>query len=339
MKSLALSVASLLVGAFAAQAAPARVPPSEPIPRVVDLHVDLPWQVHFRGRSLELATGQVTRTSLAAGHVGGLVLPIYLPDDLRPGGPTIDDAEAVLASARAIADAHAELAAPDAPAPGESRVRTWLSIEGAGAFAADPSAIDRFIFRGVRLVGLAHARSNALASAATDPEHGTYGLTETGRAFVRRIYDKGALVDVSHLSDRAFADLAVIARELGKPIVATHSDARALAPHPRNLTDEQLRTIATSGGVVGLNLHARFLTPRAEASMADAVKQTLHLVRVAGIDHVAIGSDFEGGIHAPRDMADASVWPAFYRALRDGGLSPSDVAKIFHDNAVRILDR
>jgi membrane dipeptidase len=338
VKSTALSFAAFVFGALGAMTPPARGATSEPIPRVVDLHVDLPWQVHFRGRGLDLSTWQASVRALVAGHVGGLVLPIYLPDDLRPGGPTIDDAEAVLASARAIADAHAELVAPDAHADDASRIRTWLSIEGAGAFAADPAAIDRFIFRGVRLVGLAHAHSNALASAATDPAHGAYGLSDVGRVLARRIYDEGALVDVSHLSDRAFSDVAAIARELGKPIVATHSDARALAPHPRNLTDEQLRAIAASGGVVGLNLHARFLTDRAEATMADAVKQTLHLVHVAGIDHVAIGSDFEGGIHAPRDMADASVWPAFYRALRAAGLSHGDVEKIFHDNAVRILD-
>src|SRR6201999_4081144 len=111
-----------------------------------------------------------------------------------------------------------------------------------------------------------------------------------------RVYAHGALVDVSHVSDASFADIAAIARAHHAPVVATHSNARALGHHPRNLTDAQLAVIAETGGVAGVNFHAQFVNGTNEATLADVVKQVEYMVKVAGIDHVAVGSDFDGGI-------------------------------------------
>jgi membrane dipeptidase len=144
-------------------------------------------------------------------------------------------------------------------------------------------------------------------------------------------------MDVSHVSDAAFADIAAIARKHGAPVVATHSNARALAKVPRNLTDEQLRVIAETGGVTGINFHAQFVNGTNEATLADVVKQTLYMVKVAGIDHVAVGSDFDGGIKTPEGLDDASTFPALAAALRRKGLSYEDVLKIFSLNALRVL--
>jgi membrane dipeptidase len=151
------------------------------------------------------------------------------------------------------------------------------------------------------------------------------------------VYDKGALIDVSHLSDAGFDDLVPIAREHGAPIVATHSNARAVADNPRNLTDAQLRSIAASGGVAGLNFHGPFVTKGGDASLDDVGKMVDHMVRVAGIDHVAIGSDFDGGIRPPHGLEDASRFPALAEYLVKRGMEPGDVLKIFALNALRIL--
>jgi membrane dipeptidase len=309
-------------------------PDPEPPVMVVDLHVDLPWQVHFKKRKDTLPEGMARPDTLRAGGYGGLVMAIYLPDYLHDDGAHIEDAEAVYQTiVRLIAKNPIFLPLLSTHAqPG--RVATWLGIEGAGAFAADPPAIDRFIDRGARVIGPVHAKNGPLASAATG-ERVSWGLTDAGKALARRVYQRGALMDVSHCSDAAFDDVAAIAAEHRAPIVATHSNARALAPNPRNLTDAQLKAVARSGGVVGLNLHSPFVARGNEATIADVVAQVEHMVSVAGIDHVAVGSDFDGGIKPAKGMEDAAHFTDLARALRKRGMAEGDVLKIFSLNAWR----
>ncbi|WP_437984564.1 dipeptidase [Sorangium sp. So ce117] len=332
----ALLAVTCAAGALGAPRPTLGDPPAEPPVPVVDLHVDVPWQVHFKGRDRRLGEGHARRETLVAGHYLGVVLPIYLPDQARPEGPQIEDASAVLATIEAIIAANPVLLPLGAARAEPGKISTFLSIEGAGAFAADIAQIDRFIARGVRLISPNHAKNTRLSSSATG-EPAAYGLTELGKRFCERVYDQGALIDVSHISDAAFADLVPIAAAHGAPIVATHSNARAVANRPRNLTDEQLRLIARSGGVAGLNFHAPFVNGTSEADVDDVVAQVDHMVRVAGVDHVAIGSDFDGGIVPPRGLADASALPALAARLRQRGMSREDVVKIFAQNALRIL--
>lgn len=317
-------------------APPAAGDPADPALMVVDMHVDLPWQVHFKGRSDDLREGHVREDALRAGGYGGIVLPIYLPDYLHKDGAHIEDAEAVLATIERLVAKNGIFLPLRSKQAAPGRVATFLAIEGAGAFAADPTKIDGFIERGVRFVGLVHAKNGPLASSATG-ERTSVGLTDVGKMFCNRVYDKGALVDVSHLSDAGFADLVPIAKAHGAPLVATHSNARVLAGAPRDLTDEQLRAIGDTGGVAGLNLHTPFLTKDAEAGVEHAVAQVEHMVKVAGIDHVAIGSDFDGGIKPPAGLDDAAAWPKLAAALRRRGMSYDDVLKIFSLNALRVL--
>ncbi|WP_437962842.1 membrane dipeptidase (plasmid) [Sorangium sp. So ce119] len=308
----------------------------EPPVHVVDLHVDVPWQVHFKGRAARLDEGHARRDTLVAGNYLGIVLPIYLPDRARPEGPQIEDAGAILATIEAIIAANPVLLPLGAARAEPGKISTFLSIEGAGAFAADIAQIDRFIARGVRLISPNHAQNTRLSSSATG-EPAAFGLTELGKRFCERVYAQGALIDVSHISDAAFADLVPIAAAHGAPIVATHSNARAIANRPRNLTDEQLRLIGRSGGVAGLNFHAPFVNGASEADLDDVIAQVDHMVRVAGVDHVAIGSDFDGGIIAPKGLGDASALPALAARLRQRGMSRDDVEKVFSRNALRIL--
>lgn len=334
--ALVAGAAALLVGPEVSRGQPDTRGASEPPVMVVDLHVDLPWQVHFKGRQDTLDSGHTTKASLQAGGYGGIVLPIYLPDYLHADGAHIEDAEAVLATIERLI-AKNPIFLPLRSARAEAgRVATWLGIEGAGAFAKDVRQLDRFIERGVRVIGPVHAKNGPLASSATG-ERVPHGLTDVGKELAHRAYQRGALIDVSHLSDAAFTDVAAIAKQYGAPIVATHSNARALAGSPRDLTDAQLRAIAASGGVAGLNLHTPFLTKNPEATMADVLAQVDHMVRVAGLEHVAVGSDFDGGIKTPTGIEDAGGMAAIAAALKRRGMRHDDVLKIFSLNALRVL--
>jgi membrane dipeptidase len=322
----------LFFGAVSASSASAE--PSFP---VIDLHVDLPYQLGFHGKPLREGTGQASLSGLRAGVVAGVVLPLFVPHDVSPTGPRKSDLEDQYLRVLAELFKGDGLALPGCgEAPG---VHTWLSFEGAGPLADAPEALDAWVARGVRVVGLVHTEHNALASSSGDAHAVDYGLTEAGKQLVRRAHALGVAVDVSHASDRAVTDVLALAHETGGVVVATHSNARALCDHPRNLTDDQLRGIAATGGIVGLNFHSPFVVRGRPATLADVVRQAQHLVRVAGVDHVALGADFEGGIRPARGLEDASHFPDLARALRSSGLSEAAVRKVFSENALRVLCR
>src|SRR5262249_37178974 len=130
---------------------------------------------------------------------------------------------------------------------------------------------------------------------------------------------------------------AEIARAHHAPVVATHSNARALAKHPRNLTDEQLRVIGETGGGAGINFHSPFVTGDNDATIADVVKQIEDMAKVAGVHHGAVGSDCDGGSKPAQGLDDAAAFPALASALRKRGMSYDDVLKIFSLNALRVL--
>ncbi len=308
----------------------------DPAVLVVDLHVDVPWQVHFKGRDPKLAEGHATVANLTAGAYGGMVFPIYLPDYLHKTGPLVSDAEDILGTIEKIIESSGAFLALGKGASEPGKITSFASIEGAGAFAADITRIDRFIERGVRLIGPVHAKNNGLASSATG-DAVDFGFTKVGKDFCERVYSRGAIIDVSHLSDRGFADLVPIAKKYGAPIVASHSNARAIADHPRNLTDDELRAIGETGGVAGLNFHSPFVSSKKKVTLDDVVAQLDHMIKVAGVDHVAIGSDFDGGIKPAKGLEDASMLPALAAKLRKKGMSHEDVLKVFSLNALRVL--
>mgnify|MGYP002138130768 CR=1 FL=1 len=146
------------------------------------------------------------------------------------------DADAVFASIEAIIARDPVFLPLGSSRAEPGRISTFLAIEGAGAFAADITQIDRFIARGLRLVSPAHRKNSPLSASATG-EKVKYGLTPLGKEFCARVYERGALIDVSHVSDAAFLDIAAIAEAHGAPVVATHSNSRAIADTARNLTD------------------------------------------------------------------------------------------------------
>ena len=327
-----LSLLLLLVLLFAEPASSAA---SSPIP-VVDLHVDLSYQFNFKARDFAANNGQFSVEAMRRGGVSGVVLPLFVPRDASPTGPRLADLERSY-SRVSEALARTSLFASPGCAAEAGKVRTFYAFEGAGPLASAPDSLLVWAERGLRIVGLVHTQANELASSSGDPEPKRFGLTEQGRVFVRRAFELGLVVDVSHASDRAVADVLSLANELSGVVVATHSNARALANHPRNLSDAQLRAIAATGGVIGVNFHGPFLARGRHARLHDVVRHIEHLRRVAGIEHVAIGSDFEGDIRPPEELRDAGRFPALATALAQAGFSAAEVRRIFADNALRVL--
>ncbi len=216
-----------------------------------------------------------------------------------------------------------------------------LHIEGAEAIDTRLEALDVLYRAGLRSIGLVWSRPNAFGHGVPfdfprSPDTGP-GLTPAGERLVRACNRLGVLVDVSHLNEKGFWDVARISEA---PIVATHSGMHALCPSPRNLTDRQLDRIAESGGIVGVNFHVGFLRadgdPEASTSLSEIVRHVRYAVDRIGVEHVGLGSDFDGA-HMPDDLRDVAGLPRLVDALLEAGLAEADVRRIAHENWERVL--
>jgi membrane dipeptidase len=221
------------------------------------------------------------------------------------------------------------------------RVAAILHLEGAEPLAADLSDLEAWYARGLRSVGLVWSRANAFAEGVpfrfpSTPDTGP-GLTTAGRELVRECNTLGIVVDLSHLNEAGFWD---VARLSSKPLVATHSNAHALCASTRNLTDAQLDAIGASGGVVGVNFAVSFVREDggqvAATPLEEIVRHVGYIAGRIGIDHVAFGSDFDGAL-VPGDLGGISGLPKLVDALRAGGFDDDAVAKVTHRNWLRVL--
>lgn len=216
-----------------------------------------------------------------------------------------------------------------------------MHIEGAEAIGPDLAALDVYHAAGLRSLGLVWSRANLFAEGVpfafpSSPDTGP-GLTAHGRALVRRLNELRVMIDLSHLNERGFWDVANLS---DAPLVATHSNAHAVSPSARNLTDEQLRAVRESEGVVGLNYAVGFLDPEGERDTAlpleVLVRHVDHMVDLVGIDGVALGSDFDGaGI--PDAIGDVGGVQNLLGALEAAGYDAEALEKIAWRNWVRVL--
>ena len=219
----------------------------------------------------------------------------------------------------------------------EGKLYAFLAVEGMAAIGADLRGIDRYVDFGARIGMLTWNEENLLATGAKgDPNT---GLTELGRQAIRRMQQQGMIVDVSHLNDGGFVD---VMRLTQAPVIASHSNCRKLCDVRRNLTDDQLRAIRDTGGVVGVNVHHAFVH-------ADPAKQTTemlarhaaHMADVMGIEHVACGFDFceffGPGNEGARGLEDCSGIPMFLEELERVGMNKREQEMIARENFLRIL--
>lgn len=317
---------------------------------VFDGHSDLLYDVTRRrlaGETHVLERRHLDR--LRRGGVEGLVLALWYG---RGGGQTFWEAvpgaedpvqrlELMLSRAQAefaecpwLAVVRTAEEAEAAKAGG--KIYAFLCIEGMEALQG-PEDLDRLAGLGLRLGMLTWNEENRFAAgAAQDPGK---GLTPLGRQVLRRMEELGIVVDVSHLNDGGFRDVIKLS---SGPVIASHSNCRALCGVPRNLTDDQLRAIRDSGGIVGLNVHHAFVH-------RDPVKQTAetlalhaaHMAEVMGVEHVACGFDFcefmGPGNEGAAGLEDCGHIPAFFRCLEQVGFSPAERSMIARENLLRIF--
>lgn len=216
-------------------------------------------------------------------------------------------------------------------------------IEGIEAAGPDLDIVHVLHAAGLRTLGPVWSRPNIFAHGVPfrfghDPDIGP-GLTDAGRDLIRLCNRLKIMVDLSHMNDAGFRDIAKIS---DAPLVASHSNAFAVCPHSRNATDWQLSAIRDTGGLIGLNFGVKFLHPEGKADpnmdISVMVRHIDYLVEHVGIDHVALGSDFDGTLISQK-IGDATGLPRLLTALRDAGYDEESLVKIAHGNWIALLER
>lgn len=205
-------------------------------------------------------------------------------------------------------------------------------IENGYAIGLDIDNVDRFRSRGVAYMTLCHNGDNVICDSHKG-NHEHNGLSEFGKRVVERMNRVGMMVDLSHASEKSFWDALECS---SKPIICSHSSSRALCDHTRNLTDEQMRALARSGGVAQVCMYGGFLNKKEEdATVNDAVRHIMHMIDVMGVDHVGIGSDFDGGGGIP-GLEDASWFVSLTGRLMAQGLTDEQLSLLWGGNFLRV---
>lgn len=213
------------------------------------------------------------------------------------------------------------------------RKAVLLGLEGGHALQGDVDVLRHMAANGVRYVTLTHTNTNSWADASTDAARWG-GLNDLGRDLVREMNRLGVLVDVSHVSDPTFEDALAVTEA---PVILSHSSAQALREHPRNVSDVLLRQLAANGGVIMINFYDLYLGD-GQVTLETALDHIDHAVRVAGVDHVGLGSDFDGVPSLPAGLEDVTRLPWITYGLLKRGHSEGDVRKILGGNTLRVLE-
>jgi membrane dipeptidase len=351
---------------------------------IVDTHIDAPYRVERAGGDITqaTATGDFDYPRARTGGLDVAFMSIFIPADVDAAGGgraladrLIDQIDATVARApdrfaraTCVADVRRNVAAGLISLP--------LGMENGGPLAAGDDAVEHFYQRGIRYVTLAHAKSNALSDSSYDGNERWHGLSDRGRAMVLRLNDLGVMVDVSHLSDRAFWDVMSLS---AAPVIASHSSARFFLPgFQRDLSDDMIRALAAQGGVVQVNFGSAFINAEARAwvsgledalkrfeggsdeapdsadvaafaasyraehpfpyaSVDDVLDHIDHIVQLVGVDGVGLGSDFDGvGDTLPDGLKDVSMYPNLIAGLLRRGYDESQIRRILGENLLRV---
>ena len=347
---------------------------------VIDTHNDMPSKMIDDGYNPDVRhttgfqkdQGETDLPRLLESGITGVFLSAYIDPEkwtFRTPDQSWKQVQVYLDSIHAFVRRHpdtltfATTAAEIRSAKESGKVAVLIGVEGGHAIQNSIENLRELARRGVRYMTLTWNNGNEWAGAAAGL-NGTRsgGLTARGREVVREMNRLGILVDISHVSDSTFFD-AVDASAY--PVIASHSSARALNGHRRNMSDAQLRAVRRNGGVVNVNFYSAFVDPvflakadsieknvQGQANI-DAAIQALprpslsilldhfdHIIKVAGIDHVGLGSDFDGvGGLLPQGMDDVTKLPLIAQGLLDRGYSESDVKKVLGGNMLRVMQQ
>lgn len=353
---------------------------------VFDGHNDLPWEIRTKGsrnfQALDISRPQPKlHTDIARCKLGGLgaqYWSVYVPSDTAYDGSahqkTLEQIEIVQAMIarypETFAAARTYRDVMDARAAG--KIASLIGVEGGHAIDNSIEKLRRLHKLGAGYMTLTHSDSLDWADSCTDKAKAS-GLNEFGKEVVREMNRLGMLVDISHVSPetmQAALDVSV------SPIIFSHSSARAIADHPRNVPDEILKQLPKNGGIVMVNFYSGFVVPSAAAtsrrlqpqyrelkekfrdspdqykiatgrleaqnpldagSVHDVADHIDHIVKVAGINHVGIGSDYDGISKVPKQLEDVSTYPVLTQVLMDRGYNEADIHKIMSGNMLRVM--
>ena len=209
-----------------------------------------------------------------------------------------------------------------------------LGIENGIAIDGKLENLQHFVDRGIVYMTLCHNGDNDICDSASKTQHTHHGVSAFGEQVIKEMNRLGVLVDMSHAGEESFYQALEIS---SKPIVCSHSSARALCDHPRNLTDEQMRALAQKGGVAQTTIYHGFLKKDGEATINDVIAHLEHAIDVMGIDHVGLGTDFDGD-GGVRGLADSSELINFTRRLLARRFSEHDIQKIWGGNFLRVME-
>ena len=210
-----------------------------------------------------------------------------------------------------------------------------LTVEEGGVIDGKMENLEELYRQGIRLITLTWNEENCLGFPnSKDKNIMNQGLKKFGIEAVERMNDLGIIVDVSHLSDGGFWDVLKYSK---KPVIASHSNARALCGHQRNLTDEMIRALAEKGGVSGINFYPCFLTENGKAGIDDLVRHIEHMYYVGGEDFVAMGTDFDGFDDGELELKHLGEIPYLYEALKKRKFNDGQIEKFWNGNAMRVM--
>ena len=309
----------------------------------LDSHCDTPMffdqEINFASRDPKIL---VDLHKMTEGHLDATIMVAYLEQQ----GLTDEDLMAATAKADRIlneieamaskSSAHVNIAYTPADLyrlKAEGKKAIMMGIENGYAIGKDIANVERFRNRGIVYMTLCHNGNNQLCGSCRDNEQ-NFGVNTFGEQVIQEMNRVGMMVDISHAGVQTFYDALEIST---KPIVASHSSARALCNHPRNLYDDQMRALAAKGGVAQVTLYNGFLKEAGQATIEDAIAHLNHMVDVMGIEHVGIGTDFDGdgGIIG---CASASELINFTRHLLKERYSEEDIRRIWGGNFLRVME-
>jgi membrane dipeptidase len=292
----------------------------------VDLHLDTPTQMLTKGLHFDAAQGlEASKAKLKAAGTNVVVQVLWPPrksDHRARAFALLEVVEREVARDSDLVIAAEPAQAKAAVAAGQ--IAVLLSMEGAHGLGTDSDwaeVFGQFYSRGLRLLGITWSFSNRFAGASSDKGG---GLTDEGLALVKLARERRVILDVSHASRET---TLAICRDSPAPVIASHSNAHSLRGHVRNLTDEEIRCIARTGGVIGLNFHATFVggVDGGPANVSRVADHADYLAAVGGHGVVALGTDFDGYIKKPVGLEDAEKVPALWAELERRGWSPEQL--------------
>lgn len=360
----AMAVLSALVLGLAAADARAQDEHLEIAKRVLssvplfDGHNDLPWAIRNADAPRDVRAYDISRPTpghtdlarLRAGGVGAQFWSVYVPASvMEDGGGARMQLEQIDIARQIISDHREDLglaltAADVMDQFHRGKVASMLGMEGGHAIENSLGALRAFYALGVRYMTLTHSANIPWADSCCEPPE-LGGLSAFGEEVVREMNWLGMLVDISHVSPGSMHDALDVAEA---PVIFSHSSAKAVTDHPRNVPDDVLRRLPENGGVVMVTFVESFVNQevadysgpsegRPRATMADVVTHIEHIRAVAGIDHVAVGGDFDGIDRGPAGLEDVSTYPALFAELSRRGWTESELRALAADNLLRVM--